>query len=91
MANDRAPWFLPDGRHSLFSSLRPPNRVQVLLASLDSGEIKTIAETGSNAVHSEGRLLFLRESILMAQPFDLRTLATTGESVPIARSAVLQP
>jgi len=82
--NDRAPWFLPDGRHFLYSSLRPPNRVQVLVASLDSDEIKTIAETGSNAVYSEGRLLFLRENTLMAQPFDLKTLATNGESVPIA-------
>ena len=82
--NDRAPWFLPDGRHFLYSSLRPPNRVQVLLASLDSDEIKTVAETGSNAVYSEGRLLFLRENTLMAQPFDLKTLATNGEAVPIA-------
>jgi serine/threonine protein kinase len=82
--NDRAPWFLPDGRHFLYSSLRPPNRVQVLLASLDSGEIKTVAETGSNAVYSEGRLLFLRENTLMAQPFDLKTLATNGEAVPVA-------
>jgi hypothetical protein len=56
----------------------------VLLASLDSDEIKTVAETGSNAVYSEGRLLFLRESTLMAQPFDLKTLATNGEAVPIA-------
>jgi Tol biopolymer transport system component len=82
--NDRAPWFLPDGRHFLYSSLRPPNLVRVLLASLDSGEIKTIAETGSNAVYSEGRLLFLRENTLMAQPFDLKALATNGEAVPIA-------
>jgi Tol biopolymer transport system component len=82
--NDRAPWFLPDGRHFLFSSLRPPNRVQVLLASVDSGEIKMIAEAGSNAVYSTGRLLFLRENTLMAQPFDLKTLATNGEAVPIA-------
>jgi hypothetical protein len=56
--NDRAPWFLPDGRHFLYSSLRPPNRVQVLLASLDSDEIKTVAETGSNAVYSEGPCCF---------------------------------
>jgi Tol biopolymer transport system component len=82
--NDRAPWFLPDGRHFLYSSLRPPNRVQVILASLDSSEVKPIAETGSNAVYSEGRLLFLRENTLMAQPFDLKTLATNGEAVPIA-------
>jgi len=84
--NDRAPWFLPDGRHFLFSSLRPPNRVQVLVGSLDSGDTKMIAETGSNAVYSAGRLLFLREHTLMAQPFDLKTLSTNSEAVPIAES-----
>src|SRR5579883_1737375 len=82
--NSRAPWFLPDGQHFLFISLRPPNRVQLLVASLDSNEIKPIAETGSNAVYSEGRLLYLREDTLMAQPFDLKAMAITGEAVPIA-------
>jgi len=82
--NGRAPWFLPDGRHFLLTFLQPPNRVQILLASLDSDEIKPIAETGSNAVYSQGQLLFLRESTLMSQPFDLKTFATTGEAVPVA-------
>jgi len=82
--NSRAPWFLPDGQHFLFISLRPPNRVQLLVASLGSNEIKPIAETGSNAVYSEGRLLYLREDTLMAQPFDLKAMAVTGEAVPIA-------
>jgi len=82
--NSRAPWFLPDGRHFLFISLRPPNHVQLLLASLDSSEVKPIAETGSNAVYSEGRLLYLREDILMAQAFDLKALAAMGDAVPIA-------
>jgi Tol biopolymer transport system component len=82
--NGRAPWFLPDGRHFLFMFIQPPNRVQVALASLDSGETKVIADTSSNAVYSQGRLLYLRENTLMAQAFDLKTLAAAGEALPIA-------
>jgi hypothetical protein len=33
--NDRAPWFLPDGKHFLYSALRPPNRVEVLEKKTD--------------------------------------------------------
>lgn len=38
----------------------------------------------SNVVVTQGRLLFLRETTLMAQPFDARALALTGEPVPLA-------
>ena len=82
--NGRAPWFLPDGRHFLFMFIQPPNRVQVAPASLDSGETKVIADTSSNAVYSQGRLLYWRENTLMAQAFDLKTLAAAGEALPIA-------
>ena len=38
----------------------------------------------SNSVYSRGHLLFIRETTLMAQPFDPRRLALTGEAFPIA-------
>jgi WD40 repeat protein len=38
---------------------------------------------GSNAQYAEGRVLFLREQTLMAQPFDLDRRATHGEAVPL--------
>ena len=86
--NDRShrfPWFLPDGRHFLFEDqLRQGNNEVVLrIASLDSKEVKTIGPANSNAVYAQGRLLFLREHTLMAQPFDVQHLATTGDAAPI--------
>jgi Tol biopolymer transport system component/predicted Ser/Thr protein kinase len=81
----RAPWFLPDGRHFLFENLlRGTNDISIQVASLDSKETKTVARASSNAVYADGRLLFLRENTLMAQPFDAKRLATTGDAVPVA-------
>jgi dipeptidyl aminopeptidase/acylaminoacyl peptidase len=38
----------------------------------------------SNVIYAAGHLLFLRETTLMAQPFDLERLVLTGEPVPVA-------
>jgi Tol biopolymer transport system component len=54
----------------------------IRVGSLD-GE-STIVGAGSNAIYAEGHLLFLREGVLMAQPFDDDRLVTTGEAVPLA-------
>src|SRR5262249_51973897 len=75
------PFFLPDGRHFLFAGGPPAGRIYV--ASLDSSERKLLLNSdSSNVVYSQGHLLFLRETTLMARPFDARRLALTGEPFP---------
>jgi len=83
------PWFLPDGQHYLYLSLRnttgPP--AWTCVGSLDSNETKCFGSTDSAARYvPPGYLLYDRGSSLVAQPFDLSTLATTGDPVPIADS-----
>ena len=80
----RFPWFLPDGRHFLFAQSGGSSHITLHVGSLDSREDQAIGEADSNAVYSEGHLLFLRQNTLMAQPFDVKRRATTGEAVPIA-------
>jgi eukaryotic-like serine/threonine-protein kinase len=82
----RFPWFLPDGRHFLFEDQTQfgNNSVTLQIGSLDSNEVKTVGPSNSNGVHSSGYLLYLRESTLLAQPFDVTRLATTGDAVPVA-------
>jgi serine/threonine protein kinase/Tol biopolymer transport system component len=85
----RWPYFLPDGRHFLFlagtvfSPTNDPTN-SILVGSLDSKETKSIVHTHANAIYSAGRLLFLRQYTLMAQPFDLKRLELTGDAVPVA-------
>lgn len=78
----RLPWFLPEGRHFLYQVLAGSREIRV--GSLYGGETKMVMEAGSNALYAQGHLLFLRDGTLMAKPFDLKRLVTTGEAIPVA-------
>jgi Tol biopolymer transport system component len=82
----RFPWFLPDGRHFLYTAIHPePEKTAIYVAALDSQERKLIVAAASNAVYTPpGYLLFVRERALLAQPFDAAKLQTTGDAIPIA-------
>jgi serine/threonine protein kinase/Tol biopolymer transport system component len=82
----RFPWFLPDGRHFLFTGQVQANSSDATLriGALDSQEVKTIGPASFNTMYANGYLLYLRWNTLMAQPFDEKRLATTGEAAPIA-------
>jgi Tol biopolymer transport system component len=87
------PFFLPDGRHFLYEM--EPGR-SIYVASLYSSERKLLLNSdSSNVVYSQGHLLFVRETTLMAQPFDAGRLELMGEAFPIAeqvqRHAVGEP
>jgi eukaryotic-like serine/threonine-protein kinase len=80
----RCPQFLPDGRHFLYFS-RQTEKNGIYVGSLDSKESKRILDTAFNAVYAEpGYLLFMRESALMAQPFDADSLELTGDAFQLA-------
>ena len=83
----RYPWFLPDGRHFLFEAnggLASEPGTTIRAGSLDSKDTEDLLEADSNAIFVRGRLLYIRDKILFAQPFDSRRLATTGDPVPVA-------
>jgi serine/threonine protein kinase/Tol biopolymer transport system component len=81
----RRPWFLPDGRHFLYTAIvNGTSDATIYVGALDSREARVLTQASSNAIYASGYLLFLREDTLMAQPFDAKRLATTGEAVPVA-------
>jgi serine/threonine protein kinase len=89
------PSFLLDGRHFLYLRLSTmPEETGIFAGSLDdpperqSG--KRILATGFGAYFASssegpGRLLFLRDDTLMAQPFDPEKLELSGDPVPVVR------
>ena len=79
--NHRFPHFLPDGRHFLFTLAYGKNGEDgIYLGSLDSQEIKLVsAGPSSNPAYASGYVLLVRESKLLAQPFDAQRLRVTGE------------
>ncbi len=90
----RWPQFLPDGDHFVFvnqTSATATDSDAVYLGSLDAKTWNILLRGNSNIAYSSGRLLFLRQSTLLAQPFDLGKLAFTGDAVPIAEKVQYAP
>jgi serine/threonine protein kinase/Tol biopolymer transport system component len=77
----RWPRFLPDGRHFLYSA-----GTSIRLGSLDSKSSTLLVETLSDAIYSQGYMLYLRDDNLVAQLFDLKRLALAGEPVTVAEN-----
>ena len=62
------------------------------VTSLDTQEKTRIATLDSgNVTYSRGHLLFVQGNTLMAQPFDVNSVATTGPPRPIAHGVHLSP
>jgi serine/threonine protein kinase/Tol biopolymer transport system component len=84
----RWPFFLPDGKHFLFavqtSQTGAAEGDLICAGSLDGTENKALLHASSNMAYAAGHLLFLREQSLMAQPFDAKSLALTGNAFPVA-------
>jgi Tol biopolymer transport system component len=81
------PFFLPDGQHFLYRASTGSGSGPVYVTSLKSAERKLLLNVdSSNVAYSEGYLLFLRETTLMAQPFDAQRLVLTGDAFPIAEN-----
>jgi Tol biopolymer transport system component len=80
------PEFLPDGRHFLYMATgQKPEDNEYRVGSLDSAETKSLAPAQTLVSYAPpGYLLFVRDRTLVAQPFNAKTLRTTGEPVPLA-------
>jgi eukaryotic-like serine/threonine-protein kinase len=83
--SDRFPSFLPDGKHVLFLYLTGSGKKDLLqVVSLQSKEVKTIAEISSDAFYdSSGYLLYQREGSLVGQKFDVNNFTLSGDAFPI--------
>jgi serine/threonine protein kinase len=76
------PQFLPDQKHFIFSAGSPTRAAFV--APLEGGEPKRIVPGPVGRIaYASGMLLYVREKTLLAQPFDVKKLETTGEPVAL--------
>jgi hypothetical protein len=93
--NHRYPRFLPDGKHFLYQRISniPENR-GIFVGSIDAKpeeqRLEPVMLSDRQAIYTEplgrgpGRLLFLRDTTLLAQPFDPASFELSGEPVPVA-------
>ena len=87
--SNRWPFFLPDGEHFIYTGRTGSGGVgegdAIFLASLDTTFTpRLLTKSASSSAFANGHLLFAREQTLMALPFDMASLQTTGEAFPIA-------
>jgi serine/threonine protein kinase len=88
----RHPRWLPDGKHFLYLARFPEGSREgqaVMAASLDGSENRLLVRSPAAAEYASGRLLYLMESTLMAQPFDSSSLELEGDPVPVADGVAL--
>ncbi len=86
----RLPWFLPDGRRFLFVARGvAPDDSAIMVGSLDGGEPVELMGNTSQAAYASGRILFVRDSTLMAQGFDPGSLKLADEAVPVAEKVLV--
>ena len=83
-----SPSFLPDSRHFLFTS-GVEGDVRIMVGSLDAQETRFLAHGDSMAKYAApGFLLFVRDGRLVAQAFDAKSLAVSGEAWVLADEVI---
>jgi serine/threonine protein kinase/Tol biopolymer transport system component len=88
--------FLPDGRHFLFLAGGHDLRRDAAANALYVGDLESEQRTQLMALRSPalfdcGHLLFVRNGVLIAQPFDPARLEFTGDPVSVASEVAYDP
>jgi len=81
----RLPQLLPGGHWVLYTVIKGlfPENAEIVVESLDTRSRKTLAAGTDGRFVPTGHLVFAREGALMAVPFSLDRLETTGKAVRI--------
>jgi Tol biopolymer transport system component len=80
----RWPTFLADGRHFLFYVEGEPELSGIYAGSLDSKEYHLVVRAiVGPAFETKGTIVYFRDGVVVAQPFDERKLAVSGEPVAL--------
>jgi eukaryotic-like serine/threonine-protein kinase len=92
----RWPMFLPDGKHFLYLAANFSGELEkntIFVSALDSQEKRLIVNTSANAAYAEpGYLLYMRNGkTLVAQPFDLRSYALSGDPHTLSDQVLHSP
>ena len=83
----RWPQVLPDGRFLFSIYAESAERIGTYVGSRDSAERTRLLPDVGGIYAPPGYLLFVRDRVLMAQPFDARMARVTGTPTPIAGDA----
>ena len=84
-AGGRWPYFLPDGKHFLYSANEGDDQhAKVMAASLDSLETHIVLNETTNVEYGSGHLFYMKDGNLVRQAFDAGALKLMGNPIPVA-------
>jgi Tol biopolymer transport system component len=85
----RFPWFLPDGKHYLYSALPPKDgKFDICVGALDAPGREHLLSAGSGVLYTDpGYLLYMRNGTIVAQAFDAARRRLKGEPVSLRDAA----
>jgi Tol biopolymer transport system component len=84
------PSMLPDGDHFIYLSWhRATANGTIRVASISDRRARDLLRADSMAVYSRGHLLFMRDTRLLAQRFDVARLLVSGDPLPVADNVLL--
>ncbi|MEK7774771.1 MAG: protein kinase [Candidatus Zixiibacteriota bacterium] len=80
------PWFLPDGEHFLYLAISDSSADESLLkvGSTKTMESTFLIKVSSRVEYANGHILYMQKSLLVARPFDTKSLQFTGEPIPLS-------
>ncbi len=81
------PCFLPDGQHFLFIADRDSSNGDAVLkvGTIHSLDAAILTRVNSRVEYTDGYVLYIKNGLLVAHPFDLGELQFTGEPIPLSR------
>jgi serine/threonine protein kinase len=82
------PFFLPDGKHLLYSAFRDMRAIGTFVIPLEGGAAVKLVESSLNAQFASGYLIYAIDAAVMAQPFDPATRQLTGTPSAIAETVL---
>jgi Tol biopolymer transport system component len=86
--------FLPDGRHFLYLAVQQQegrDQSAVFLGSLSGRDPQLVLRSRSQAAYVDGRLLFVRDRTLWAQPFAVDSATLSGAPMAVAHDVLEDP
>jgi len=86
LPNNAWPFFLPDGKHFLFTTQDTTNAATnaIYVGAVGTDDAKRLTSAGSRAEYADGYLLYVLRGTLVAHRFDTDRLELSGDPIPLA-------
>jgi len=86
LPNNAWPFFLPDGKHFLFTSQEANDlsSLAIFVGAVGGSDAKRLTSTGTRAEYANGYIVYVLRGTLVAHRFDPKRLELTGDPVPLA-------